>query len=484
MHYNTSTPTQDEDESSAAKLVLKAISLLVYIAVGTCGNGKVLYAIRSDERMHTPLNTFIAFLSLCDFIMCVFIMPFAFFSLVLGRWVFGSTFCAIHYVISIYLGKTSVLCIFAMIIERYLTICRRRYPSLSKSTIKGILATIFLLPLPFSLLVFRQNLDYFWATGTCFNSHKIHQNESAIIFIADSILLKCLPTVALLFLLWKIFIVLHRLKTRVSPGLLSNEDKLTASAHAHSACTSATFVTIYVALALPVYVVMIVHRYSVVSGKSGLSSDARVAAVWLFWLGCVIKPIIYVVRQPTYINYLLRRFPGARPNHVAMRNRGRNRVNRSVIYRAERDGNPQDGSSERAPPAIRKLAFGDFNDLTLVEAESSYVHSNNRSLPGSQHCSTEGRFQSHVPETRSGSYLDSTEARDYKLTAALLARMRQTCERDSFKDSCHTQPTTIPGADNQAIGLHGEPDGRSSIASELTDIRVTDFSDAEGTQAG
>lgn len=404
-----STEAAMQVERLTAKLGVKATLLVLYIAVGTYGNGCTLYTIWNNQRlMYTALNSLIAILSLCDFIICGFMMPFILGSLVHGRWMFGNVFCKIHYVFMMYLGKVTVLCIAAIVVERYLSICRRRYPSLSnKSTICVILG-IVLVPIPFSLLQYRQSIAYLRAFGVCSNTYQLRQEENTIAFIIEVIFLRCIPILIDLFSFWKIFIVLRRLKKRVSPGLLSNEDKLTASAYAHSASTSVTFVLTYLGLGLPLYIVMLIQRKSVLSGKSGLSDEVRVAAIWLYWLGCVVKPIIYILhRRPRFMSYLRHRFPELRHFRLPIRVR-------RVKPREIGDGTR---SLQGVVRPIQKFAFGEFTDQCTNSTTTS------RPLQRPEILDSDVSLAAEIKSP--------TVEEGHRLTAALFARMHKIVDNDS-----------------------------------------------------
>lgn len=461
MNTGNSTWPQERETETTGKIVLKAISLVIYIVVGTYGNGRTIYTIWSDQRMQMALNTFISVVSLCDLAMCVFIMPFALISLVNGQWMFGNVLCKIHHVSAVYLAQVTVLCIATVVFERYLSICRRRYPSLSRNKTLCLISAFFILPIPFSFPYYRQDLVYSPSTGMCFNAHRTHQAETTYVLTADAIILKVLPFSVDLFSFWKIFIVLRRLRRRVGPGPLSNEDKLIANAHAHSAGTSLAFVLIYFALDIPLYTALVVHWRLAVNGQSGISGDVRAASLWLFWLACIIKPIIYALRNRRGAGHLRRPFPEARQNRIQKRMQARRNPHR--IYHCEElstNVTPTDDciQLERIPPSVPKLAFGDFTDLASIEVEAEPGSAKSK-IPNrcSSRCSrSEGNPRNQGVAMTIERF--NTQTGEHRLTAALAAIMRSLTKRRA-----DTNVGTISNFDNvlEVIDLDKDGGGRS-----------------------
>lgn len=90
------------------------------------------------------------------------------------------------------------------------------------------------------------------------------------------------------------------LRRRVSPGLLSNEEKLTVAAHLRSVWTTIIFVLMYIRLVLPIHVARLVNQQRKRAGKDEIRDDVLCVLLWLYWLQCAIKPLVYVVRSERF----------------------------------------------------------------------------------------------------------------------------------------------------------------------------------------
>ena len=281
---------------SLACVVLKAVSLLLFIFVGAYGNGGVVYGVLVKDVQRPVLNLCIASLSVADFLICVALMPFAFSSLVSGGWILDHTSCVVHNILVVYLGQVAALNITCICLERYRAISRKIFPSFSPLQVFFLLSVNWILPIPFVVPRFRQNVVYFESTGMCFNSYTLNTDERNAVFIVHAVFNVCI-IVLILFSFWKIFGVLRYLKIRVSPGVLSNEEKLTVAAHVQSARTSISLVLFYMFLALPLYIVLAVDHRRRYAGYSGISETIRCTFLWFYWLQCAAKPIVYALKS-------------------------------------------------------------------------------------------------------------------------------------------------------------------------------------------
>ncbi|KAJ7353889.1 hypothetical protein OS493_031596 [Desmophyllum pertusum] len=205
----------------------------------------------------------------------------------------------------VYFGQVAGLSIGAMVYDRYQAIYRKRFPSLSKKQISIFLCIIWILPIPFIVPMFRQEFTYVESAGVCTNA-AYDLEEWNIVSIVKNIVVSGVGFFLVLFSFWKIFAFLLPLRRRVSPGLLSNEEKLTVAAHVHSAWTSVFFVLIYLILVTPIVIVRIINNRRINAGKGAITGDVLCPVLWLYWLQCAIKPIIYVVRSEKCMHRLCR----------------------------------------------------------------------------------------------------------------------------------------------------------------------------------
>lgn len=231
---NNTTQSSFEEETSSA-IVLKAASLLLFILVGVSGNGRIIYAVLVDDVVRPVLNVFVASLGFAHLASCLIIMPFPFMSLVSSEWLFGYVFCIIHNILFDYFRRVSFLSITAMIYERYQAIYRKRFPTLSNRQISILLCIAWFLPILLTVPKVRHEFVYNKSAGICFNAVYNH-DEWNIVFNIRSVAGIALGLCLLLFSFWKCFAFLFSFRRRrVSPELLSNEEKLIRAAHVYSA---------------------------------------------------------------------------------------------------------------------------------------------------------------------------------------------------------------------------------------------------------
>ena len=306
-HTTQSSFEQDNDMSS---VVVKAALLLLFIAIGAYSNGRVIHTVFLGYLRRPVLNFFVASLSIADLASCLIVMPFVFLSLLFGEWVFGSVFCSIHTILSMYLANVAFLSVGAMVYERYRAIYQRRFPSLSKRQATALLFFTWILPIPFTAPMLHEEFSYAEYAGLCFINTAENWTAASII----KFLVKAVGVLIIMFAFWKILTFLLSLRRRVSPGPLSNEEKLTRSAFVHSGWTVIVFAVIYLALNAPIVIVLIVNTQRRDAGKDAIPAKLTSVFLWMYWLQCATKPIIYVLRSPRCINCQCRRYDAKNEN--------------------------------------------------------------------------------------------------------------------------------------------------------------------------
>lgn len=289
---NETTQSSFEQGSSSTSVGFKAASLFIFIIVGVYSNGRVIHAVLLSDVLRPVLNLFVASLSFADLASCLIVMPFVFVSLVSGEWIFGNIFCTVHSILCTYFANVAFLSVSVMVYERYQAIYRRRFPSLSNRKIAILLCFIWSFPIPFHAAMFRQEFAYAEHFGICYNA-ATRWNAASII----NLVVKPAALIVILFSFWKIFAFLLSLRRRVSPGLLSNEEKLTLAAFVHSAVTSIVFVLTYLIMNAPIVIILVVKRQKRHAAKNATPHELVSAFLWMYWFQCATKPIIYILRS-------------------------------------------------------------------------------------------------------------------------------------------------------------------------------------------
>ena len=258
-------------------------------------------------------------------------MPFVFVSLVSGEWLFGQIFCVIHATLSQYFAQVTCLSVCAMVYERYQAISRKRFPRLSSKQTTILLCFAWIFPIPLSASMLRHQFAYTEYAGMC----SLVTDHWNAVNIATEIANAGLSCFLVVFSFWRILSVVLPIRRRVSPGLLSNEEKLAMAAHVQSAWTLMVFVFVYVILVTPIFIVGIVNNQSLHPGKKVIGDDVVCAFLWLYWLQCAIKPFIYVLRSDRCTNCLCCRCCGPGKENENMNSCFRRR--RSRVYKVSGD---------------------------------------------------------------------------------------------------------------------------------------------------
>ncbi|XP_066571158.1 trace amine-associated receptor 9-like [Amia ocellicauda] len=96
---------------------------LLSVLITTGGNLVVIISISHFKQLHSPNNLLVLSLSIADFLLGLFVLPFSVIRSVETCWYMGSFFCKLHTTVDILLCTTSVyhLCIIA--IDRYYAVC-------------------------------------------------------------------------------------------------------------------------------------------------------------------------------------------------------------------------------------------------------------------------------------------------------------------------------------------------------------------------
>ena len=340
---NNTTQSPFEQEDSLTTTGLKAASLLLFILIGAFTNGRVIYTVLVVDVIRPVLNRFIASLSFVDLANCLIIMPFVFVSLVSGEWLFGQIFCVIHATLSQYFAQVTCLSVGAMVYERYQAIYRKRFPSLSSKQTTILLCFAWIFPIPLSASMFRHQFAYKEYAGMC----SLVTDHWNAVNISTKAAIPVFSFFLALFSLWKILSLVLPIRRRVSPGLLSNEEKLAMAAHVQSAWTLMVFVFVYVILVTPIFIVRIFNNRSFHPGKTVITDDAVCAFIWLYWLQCAIKPFVYVLRSDRCTSCLCCRFCG----------RGQENENTNSCFgrRRSRDYKVSEDILENTLPSSRRL---------------------------------------------------------------------------------------------------------------------------------
>lgn len=339
-----------------APIVLKAASLLLFIILGIYANGRVIYTVLVADDLRPVLNLFVASLSMADLAICTIIMPLTFISLISGEWLLSHISCKIHGMLLVYLAHVEAFSSSTIVYERYRAIYRKRFPSLSQGQVTVLLCMVWLLPMLFVAPMVSQDLVYMKLSGICLNSYE-YQNLSASAVMVTEIVITFIGFFFILFSIWKVLAYVLPIRRRVSPGLLSNEEKLTGAAHTRSVWTMLIFMLTYLILVLPLHIARLVSERRKLSGRSAIAEDVQCAFLWMYWLQCVVKPLVYAARSERFSCHCC--LPTKRNSAIS---RFLWRRNRARVY-AVADGSLEKSSSTVTRGRSTNPSPGEFLEL-------------------------------------------------------------------------------------------------------------------------
>ncbi|ESN90003.1 hypothetical protein HELRODRAFT_91097, partial [Helobdella robusta] len=102
--------------------ILLGTILSFFIITAILGNILVIIAIMTDRNLRKSGNFFLVSLALADTFVACFVMTFAMFNDVSGRWQFGPEFCKLWMSADVMCSTASILNLFAISLDRYLHI--------------------------------------------------------------------------------------------------------------------------------------------------------------------------------------------------------------------------------------------------------------------------------------------------------------------------------------------------------------------------
>ena len=338
-----------EDKESLAAVVPKAVTLLLVIFSGAIGNSAVLSMMWRDFRMRTPRNMILLSASVADLILCCLVMPFTFISLLQGNWKFGDIYCHTSALLSAVFARVSVFNIASVVFEKYRFLGTKRFPHLSKRELCTVIGLVWSVPCMFGVVFvfFLGQINQQDPRAKChFVSLAYHRFDATPFIGVDITVFVCLPLLFLAYCFWKIFRNSQSSsRSVISPDTLQQNFRGNTSQHWRAArsCFLFSFVSLF--LVYPFLIAQFVNESRANEGEGGLPSSAKTATLWLFWLQCALKPLIYLFNNEKSYNFLKKQTQRlcnfwSRPkvHHLEARfMRGGNGKEVAIISRAQHD---------------------------------------------------------------------------------------------------------------------------------------------------
>ncbi|XP_011356999.1 trace amine-associated receptor 9 [Pteropus medius] len=175
------------------------------------GNLLVMIAILHFKQLHTPTNFLIASLACADFLVGVTVMPFSTVRSVESCWYFGESYCKFHTCFDTSFCFASLFHLCCISIDRYIAVTDPlTYPTKFTVSVSGIcivLSWFFSVTYSFSIFYTGANeegIEELVVALTCVGGCQAPLNQNWVLLC---FLLFFVPTVAMVFIYGKIFLV-------------------------------------------------------------------------------------------------------------------------------------------------------------------------------------------------------------------------------------------------------------------------------------
>ncbi|XP_068692963.1 trace amine-associated receptor 1-like [Montipora foliosa] len=300
--------------SDVAVKVLKIIPLALVMLASIVGNAIVIHAVYTDIRMQTATNMLIVSQALADFGTSILVIPFALVSVGADGWIFGEKFCFANGFLNLFFTQTTVLQMTIIAVERYLVIVRPllRAISLRDAMLLAALAwgVSFLGAFPWlPLLTNHVKVEFFAGFYVCGRRY-LHPLRGLALFSVISLIFvfAVMPLFLILYCYYQIGKVIRRKNHSVCPIALSNAQKLAINVYASSALTSKIVIGTSLFQVFPACFMMLLDGLQVGHIPRGFKTSFK----WLMWCHCIVKPIIYSLKSPTWAK-IIRKYLGKFP---------------------------------------------------------------------------------------------------------------------------------------------------------------------------
>lgn len=276
-----------------AVYVFLCISATVVVLLTVCGNLLVIISVCYFRQLHTPTNMLLLSLTVSDFLVGLFVMPFHFAWLIESCWRFGQAFCILFNFLSFQLTSVSVGSVALIALDRYVALSN---PFLYSNDISSrIVLTVILLSWLFSL-VYNSVMFYmngnFTDVSLCPGECKYMLGE--VSSLIDLVFVVVVPSALMVILYIQIFVIARRHANAIR-GLKINKNvskrHLDATKSERKAVTMlGILVFVFLVCLVPYYVCSLIS--DTISDSSYLGINYILI---LFYLNSTLNPIIYAL---------------------------------------------------------------------------------------------------------------------------------------------------------------------------------------------
>ncbi|XP_001925085.1 trace amine-associated receptor 9 [Sus scrofa] len=270
------------------------------------GNLLVIISILHFKQLHTPTNFLIASLACADFLVGVTVMPFSTVRSVESCWYFGERYCKFHTCFDTSFCFASLFHLCCISIDRYVAVTDPlTYPTKFTISVSGIcivLSWFFSVTYSFSIFYTGANeegIEELVVALTCVGGCQAPLNQSWVLLC---FLLFFIPTVAMVFLYGKIFLVAkyqaRKIESTASQAQSSSESykERVAKRERKAAKTLGIAVAAFLVSWLPYIIDAVIDAYM------NFITPAYVyeILVWCVYYNSAMNPLIYAFFYPWF----------------------------------------------------------------------------------------------------------------------------------------------------------------------------------------
>ncbi|XDV49563.1 hypothetical protein PO909_018790 [Leuciscus waleckii] len=140
-------------ELNVTKAVVLGTVLAIFIVFGVLGNILVILSVACHRNLRTVTHYFIVNLAVADLLLSTTVLPFSTVFEMLGRWVFGRTFCDVWAAMDVLCCTASIMSLCVISVDRYIGVSYPlQYPSIMTER-RALLALIVLWALSITISI-------------------------------------------------------------------------------------------------------------------------------------------------------------------------------------------------------------------------------------------------------------------------------------------------------------------------------------------
>ncbi|XP_036434703.1 adrenoceptor alpha 1Aa [Colossoma macropomum] len=118
-------------ELNVTKAVVLGLVLAIFLVFGVLGNILVILSVACHRNLRTVTHYFIVNLAVADLLLSSTVLPFSTIFEMLGRWVFGRTFCDVWAAMDVLCCTASIMSLCVISVDRYIGVSYPlRYPAI------------------------------------------------------------------------------------------------------------------------------------------------------------------------------------------------------------------------------------------------------------------------------------------------------------------------------------------------------------------